>query len=52
VHKAVLFGSVSAPPTKEVPRFSRLRREGIAIYHECKDVDLAVWGVTPRNCAR
>ncbi len=44
VQKAVLFGSVAAPPTKEVPRFSRMRREGVAIYHECKDVDLAVWG--------
>jgi hypothetical protein len=43
VQKIVLFGSVAAPPTKDVPRFSRLRREGIAIYHECKDVDLAVW---------
>lgn len=43
VHKVVLFGSVAASPTKEVPRFSRLRREGIAIYHECKDVDIAVW---------
>ena len=43
VQKAVLFGSVAAPPTKEVPRFRRLRRARVAIYHECKDVDLAVW---------
>ena len=43
VEKVVLFGSVAAPPTKEVPRFSRLRRARVEIYHECKDVDLAVW---------
>lgn len=43
VQKAILFGSVAAPPTKEVPRFSRLRRAHVAIYHECSDVDLAVW---------
>lgn len=43
VKKAVLFGSVAAPPTKEVPRFRRLRRARVEIYHECKDVDLAVW---------
>jgi hypothetical protein len=43
VQKVVLFGSVAAPPAKEVPRFRRLRRARIAIYHECKDVDLAVW---------
>lgn len=43
VYKVVLFGSVAAPPKKEVPRFRRLRRERVEIYHECKDVDLAVW---------
>lgn len=43
VRKVVLFGSVAAPPKKEVPRFRRLRRARIEIYHECKDVDLAVW---------
>lgn len=43
VQKAILFGSVAAPPTKEVPRFRRLRRARVAIYHECNDVDLAVW---------
>jgi len=43
VQKVVLFGSVAAPATKEVPRFRRLRRARVAIYHECKDVDLAVW---------
>jgi hypothetical protein len=43
VRKVVLFGSVAAPPQKEVPRFRRLRRACAEIYHECKDVDLAVW---------
>lgn len=43
VQKVVLFGSVAAPPTKEIPRFRRLRRARVEIYHECKDVDLAVW---------
>jgi len=43
VEKVVLFGSVAAPLKKEVPRFSRLRHAGEKIWHECKDVDLAVW---------
>jgi len=43
VEKVVLFGSVAAPPQKEVPRFRRLRRARVEIIHECNDVDLAVW---------
>lgn len=43
VQRVVLFGSVAAPLQKEVPRFSRLRRERVAVWHECKDVDLALW---------
>lgn len=43
VQKVVLFGSVAAPPTKEVPCFRRLRQARVEIYHECKDVDIAVW---------
>jgi hypothetical protein len=43
VHKIMLFGSVAAPLQKEVPRFRRLRRAGAEIWHECKDIDLAVW---------
>ncbi len=43
VRKVVLFGSVAAPLVKEVPRFREFRRAGIAIWHECKDADLAVW---------
>ena len=43
VQKVVLFGSVATPLEKEVPRFRKFRRAGIAINHECKDVDMAVW---------
>jgi hypothetical protein len=43
VQRIVLFGSVAAPLTKEVPRFRRFRRASIAVWRECKDVDLAVW---------
>ncbi len=43
VLKVVLFGSVAVPLKKEVPRFRKFRRAGVAIWHECKDVDLAVW---------
>lgn len=43
VEKVVLFGSVAVPLNKEVPRFRAFRRHGIAVWHECKDVDLAVW---------
>ena len=43
VRKVMLFGSVATALRKEVPRFRRLRRTGIEIFHECKDVDLAVW---------
>lgn len=38
-----LFGSVASPLWKEVSRFSNYRRAGIALWHECKDVDIAVW---------
>ena len=43
VQKVVLFGSVAAPPKKEGPRFRRLRRARVEIYHECNEVDLAIW---------
>ena len=38
-----LFGSVGTPLWKEVPRFRSYRRAGIALWHECADVDIAVW---------
>lgn len=43
VQRIVLFGSVAAPLKKEIPRHARLRRARVAIWHECKDVDLAIW---------
>ena len=44
-----LIGSVAAAPWKEVPRFSPYRRERIELWHECKDLDLAVWLETMRD---
>lgn len=38
-----LTGSVAKPLFKQVPRFSQYRRAGIEVWHECKDLDLAVW---------
>ncbi len=43
VERVVFFGSVARPLRREVPRFRRFRRAGVALWHECKDVDLAVW---------
>lgn len=43
VSKVVLFGSVAVLLWKEVPRFPEYRRARIEVWHECKDVDLAVW---------
>lgn len=38
-----LIGSVARAPWKEVPRFGPYRRARVALWHECKDVDLALW---------
>ena len=43
VEAVALFGSVAVPLWKEVPRFRTYRRAGIALWHECKDLDLALW---------
>ncbi len=43
VQRVVLFGSVARPLTEAAPRFQRFKRWRIALPHECKDVDLAVW---------
>lgn len=43
VEAVALFGSVARSLWKEVPRFQPYRRERIALWHECKDVDIAVW---------
>ena len=38
-----LTGSVAKPLWKEVPRFREFKRANIKVWHECGDVDLAVW---------
>jgi hypothetical protein len=38
-----VIGSVAGPLWKEVPRFSEFRREQIEVWHECGDLDLALW---------
>jgi len=43
VERVALIGSVAQPLHREVPRFRKLRRAGVALWHECKDLDLAVW---------
>jgi hypothetical protein len=43
VERVVLFGSVAQHLRKEVPRFRKFRRAGVAVWHECKDVDVGVW---------
>ncbi|MEE8507377.1 MAG: hypothetical protein V3S40_14300 [Kiloniellales bacterium] len=43
VMAVALFGSVGTPLWKEVPRFRSYRRAGTALWHECADVDIAVW---------
>lgn len=43
VQRVVLFGSVARPLERETPRQWRYRRAGVRLWHEIKDVDLAVW---------
>ncbi len=43
VERVSLFGSVALPLTRQIPRFHQFRRHKIEIWHECKDVDVAVW---------
>jgi hypothetical protein len=43
VVRVAIIGSVAAPLVKEVPRFREYRQAGVALWHECKDLDLAVW---------
>lgn len=43
VTAVALVGSVAVAPWKEVPRFSPYRRAGVELWHECKDLDLALW---------
>jgi len=43
VEAIAVIGSVAKPLWKEIPRFREFRRAGIEVWHECKDLDLAVW---------
>lgn len=43
VEAIAVIGSVAKKLWKEVPRFSEFRRAGIEVWHECKDLDLALW---------
>ena len=38
-----VIGSVAKRLWKEVPRFREYRRAGIEVWHECLDLDLALW---------
>lgn len=38
-----VIGSVAKPLWKEIPRFSEFRRARIEVWHECRDLDLALW---------
>jgi hypothetical protein len=43
VHAIAVIGSVATPLWKEVPRFREFRHERIEVWHECGDLDLALW---------
>ena len=43
VEAVSLIGSLARDPWEEVPRFAPYRRAGIRLWHECRDLDLAVW---------
>jgi hypothetical protein len=43
VEAVALIGSVARPLWREVPRFQPFRACDVPVWHECKDVDLAVW---------
>ena len=43
VRAVAVIGSVAKALWKEVPRFSEFRRQGIEVWHECRDLDLALW---------
>lgn len=43
VQAIAVIGSVAKPLWKEVPRFRAFRKAGIEVWHECGDLDLAVW---------
>jgi hypothetical protein len=52
VERVVLIGSVAQPLRREVPRFREFRRAKVELWHECKDVDRAVWVRDPSQLDR
>lgn len=43
VQAVAVIGSVAKVLWKEVPRFREFRSQGIEVWHECGDLDLALW---------
>src|ERR1700737_2630198 len=43
VQAVAVIGSVAKPLWKEIPRFREYRRQRIEVWHECGDLDLALW---------
>jgi hypothetical protein len=43
VEAVALISSVARPLWREVPRFQPFRHWDVPVWHECKDVDLALW---------
>jgi hypothetical protein len=43
VQALAVIGSVAKALWKEVPRFREFRLQGIEVWHECGDLDLALW---------
>ena len=43
VQAVAVVGSVAKALWKEIPRFSEFRRERIEVWHERRDLDLALW---------
>ncbi len=43
VEGVAVIGSVAKALWKEIPRFREFRRRGIELWHECGDLDLALW---------
>src|SRR5450631_1610807 len=43
VQAVAVIGSVAKPLWKEIPRFREFRQQRIEVWHECGDLDLALW---------
>src|SRR5258708_11890484 len=43
VRKVAAFGAAALPLKMEVPRFRQFRRFRVEVFHECTDLDLAIW---------